>query len=107
MAEQERTGHHESGTIFDLPVYTAEQMRRTDAAAIKGAGSKVAYVRWDIREPAPADFHRQVAARDHQPERPAAGAVNDDFRQIGHRAPGFDLGDAAQIAGAAHFQFFA
>lgn len=38
MAEQGRTRRHESGTIFDLPVYTAEQMRRTDTAAIKGAG---------------------------------------------------------------------
>jgi len=38
MAEQKESGHHNSGTIFGLPVYTAAQMRRTDAAAIKGAG---------------------------------------------------------------------
>ncbi|MHB8858577.1 MAG: NAD(P)H-hydrate dehydratase [Thermoleophilia bacterium] len=37
MAEG-RSGHHDSGTIFGLPVYTAGQMRKTDAAAIKGLG---------------------------------------------------------------------
>lgn len=37
MAEG-RSGHHDSETIFGLPVYTAGQMRRTDAAAIKGVG---------------------------------------------------------------------
>ena len=38
MADPQKTGHHDSGTIFGLPVYTAAQMRQTDAAAIKGAG---------------------------------------------------------------------
>ena len=38
MAEQRDSGHHNSETIYGLPVYTAAQMRRTDAAAIKGAG---------------------------------------------------------------------
>ena len=38
MAEQRDSGHHDSETIYGLPVYTAGQMRRTDAAAIKGAG---------------------------------------------------------------------
>ncbi len=38
MPETQRNGHHHHGTIFGLPVYTAAQMRRTDAAAIKGLG---------------------------------------------------------------------
>ena len=38
MADPLKTSHHDSGTIFGLPVYTAVQMRRTDAAAIKGVG---------------------------------------------------------------------
>ncbi|MHB9112176.1 MAG: NAD(P)H-hydrate dehydratase [Thermoleophilia bacterium] len=38
MADPRETSHHDSGTIFGLPVYTARQMRRTDAAAIKGVG---------------------------------------------------------------------
>lgn len=38
MADPRETSHHDSGTIFGLPVYTSAQMRRTDAAAIKGVG---------------------------------------------------------------------
>ncbi|MHB8793009.1 MAG: NAD(P)H-hydrate dehydratase [Thermoleophilia bacterium] len=38
MADPLKTSHLDSGTIFGLPVYTAQQMRRTDSAAIKGVG---------------------------------------------------------------------
>ncbi len=80
-----------------------EHLGRPDHRRVRRFGQPQDFL-LDFGQALAAEFHGEVSARDHQPERVAAQCRQQQFGQRLHPSGVFDLGDDAEMSSLAHAQ---